>query len=38
MVCEKYEYYLNRKRQHYDINGILWKNKTEVTQQALKAQ
>jgi hypothetical protein len=38
MVCEKCENYLNRKRRNFEINGILWKNKTEVMQQALKVQ
>jgi hypothetical protein len=38
MVCEKYEYYLSRKRQNYEINGILWKSKAEVMQHALKVQ
>jgi hypothetical protein len=30
MVYEKCEYYFNRKRYSYEVNGILWKIKERV--------
>jgi hypothetical protein len=37
MVYEKHEYYMNRKRQNYEINGILWKIK-QIIHYAFKMQ
>jgi len=38
MVFEKYEYYLNRKRQNYFKKWHFMENKIEVLQQPLKVQ